>query len=377
MTKIAFVSDVHVENHRRLGGATVGGINDRCQRILDVLALAAREAIKAECDGFIVAGDLFDSVRPTPQIITQVQQILEDLRVAACSPVILLGNHEQQSALAGDHSLGPLLLCADVVDKPRIIWRKGWEDLEVWCAPFQPGQGKDWLPDAMRSCAASPIASKDARRVLCVHLGMRDASTAPWLQHASDAIDVGLVRELCVKHGVKAVAAGNWHDRRSWDFDLGTDEEVRVLQVGALVPTGWDNPGEQGYGTLAIWDGDTWDVRELPGPRFVRMGVADMRKRAIGSTSNTNLFVQVDCGAEELRDVSAEVARAVEAKKIGPSEAVVDNAVVQAQARTAASAARSSKTLAEALEVYVRAMPLVDGVSREAVMARSRRYLGV
>lgn len=376
MTKIAFVADVHVENHRRLGGPTVGGINDRCQRILNVLSAAAHLAIKQECDGFIVAGDLFDSVRPTPQVITQVQGIFEDLRVAACLPVILLGNHEQQSMLEGDHSLGPLLLCAEVVDRPRVIWRKGWEGVEVWCAPFQPGAGKDWLPSAMQKCSESPITDKNSSRVLCVHLGMRDEKTAPWLQHANDAIDVTLVRDLCVQHGVKAVAAGNWHDRRSWTFNEGQADEVSVLQVGALVPTGWDNPGRTGYGTLAIWDGSSWDVRELPGPRFVRMGVGELRKLQRDG-GDKDVFAQVDCGADELRDVAQEVAKAVAAGVLGPSEAVVDNTVIQAQARVAATAARSSKTLSEALEAFVRAMPLDEGVSRDAVMARSRRYLGV
>jgi hypothetical protein len=43
-----------------------------------------------------------------------------------------------------------------------------------------------------------------------------------------------------------------------------------ILQGGALCPTGFDNQGLHGYGTLAFWDTDkhrlSW--QEMPGPRF-------------------------------------------------------------------------------------------------------------
>ena len=47
----------------------------------------------------------------------------------------------------------------------------------------------------------------------------------------------------------------------------------------------------------------------------------------------------------------------------------------QAAARTAATAARSAETLEEALAQFVAGMPLPEGVSRERVVERARKYL--
>ena len=43
------------------------------------------------------------------------------------------------------------------------------------------------------------------------------------------------------------------------------------FQVGALAPTGFDDPGPVGYGGLVTWDPDTQalETYQLPGPRFL------------------------------------------------------------------------------------------------------------
>jgi hypothetical protein len=81
---------------------------------------------------------------------------------------------------------------------------------------------------------------------------------------------------------IKAICLGDWHQRRLWmdgkrrgdapssPVRIGADAEHVILQGGALCPTGFDNPGLRGYGTLAFWDQDAHQLswQEIPGPRF-------------------------------------------------------------------------------------------------------------
>jgi hypothetical protein len=57
-----------------------------------------------------------------------------------------------------------------------------------------------------------------------------------------------------------------------------------IMQIGSLCPTGWDNAGLDGYGTVALWDTDTQALtwRVLPGPRFCVARSADEEESIIG-----------------------------------------------------------------------------------------------
>ena len=125
--------------------------------------------------------------------------------------------------------------------------------------------------------------------------------------------------------GMTSVIAGNWHKTHTWtvgevveipavgpailpnlpptkDTELEglrqkTPCRLSAVQCGALVPTGWDNPGLEGYGSLWFWDisekrslsphtplqnhdwqgqvrSDSdlscWRREEIPGPRFIK-----------------------------------------------------------------------------------------------------------
>lgn len=268
--KTAIVADVHVGNHQVLGGSYFSGINRRCRLVLDTLHDAIGVALDEGCENFIVAGDLFDTVRPTPQIMAAVFDIFRDFDGYIYA---VLGNHSFVSEADGDHALGPLgsLPRCGVCDSPFCL------DDYIGMIPYRPGPAIDWLPSAFKE-AFSQCESIKKSRIVVTHLGLRDEEICkqrPWLQSVDDAVSVDFLASLCRDHNVSCVYAGNWHNERYFERTLpgkggkGT-KAIEMIQIGALCPTGWNNPGLGGYGGLEIWEpGKKRQRIEIPGPRFI------------------------------------------------------------------------------------------------------------
>lgn len=361
--KLAFVADVHLGNHRRFGGPVVAGLNTRARMALDVLRASRVRAEELRADTYIVLGDLFDTSKPEPQLLAETQRVFDD--TGPGMPVLLMGNHDQNSTAPGDHALGPLAPLAHIVEKPSVLSRG---DTDIWCVPFQPGRAFDWLPDALAGLSKQS-GGGDQYRVLTLHLGLQDENTPPWLRNAHDSVPASLVGELCREYDIQAAFAGNWHNPAEWDFD-----GIKVVQPGTLCPTGWDNPGPD-YGRLYTYDTKRRELTHgvIPGPRFlkVRYGTAKAKFPASPMT-----FVQLVAGADEAQQAAEALAVASGGGQCAGGEVVLDDAEASAAAKTAATVARSADTLAEALTGYVGEMPLPEGVDREEVLALCKQYLG-
>lgn len=388
---VAIIADVQLGNHKRFGGEVVGSINFRCRLILDVLAAAIDRIIEDRCTHLVVAGDLFDYVRPEAPLIARVQR--EFARFSCLADgyrniILMRGNHDMVSTLEGDSALAPLTPYARIIDRPtRCALGDGAELLAV---PFMPGAAKDWLPQTVHALLAAseerasggdapPLAP--AARLLALHMGIKDEKTPPWLQSSPAAIDLADLVTIAELGGIDAIVAGDWHARQRWDIG-----EVDILQVGALVPTGWDNPGLTGYGTLAFWrPGEIKELtlEELPGPRFVKVKtsierdelVKVMRKNTGRGSLRLQLFVSHEVPPEEVQATVEFWKNVYENMPLGGFEVVPDASLAKAEAQQAASIARSAETVQEALVAYVKNMPLADGVRRDAVLTRSRSYL--
>ncbi len=374
--RACIVADVHVGNHKRFGGGVTGGINVRCRMVLDTLEAAVQGALAQKADAFIVAGDLLDYARPEAQILTEVQRILLPLGKAGCYSYLLRGNHEMVSGAPGDHALGPLASAwVRVVEEPETHAVRGGELLLV---PFRSGAAKDWLPGALRALVGDPTTSPPATpRLLAVHMGIRDEKTPPWLANAPDAIDASTLLGLMADHWIAHCVAGNWHDRKRWIAGVASGSEIQ--QCGALAPTGWDNPGAKGYGTLVTWDSGsklTW--AELPGPRFLKTRTRDELEAALkfaASKPENRVFISDTAAPEDIAERVAFLQQACETYDLAGVEVLPDETTALVQARTAASAARSAESMEEALKAFVTSMPLPDHVHRDAVFNRSREYL--
>lgn len=266
---IGVIADVHVGNPHTQGGVYRAGINDRGERILKVLGHACHEAKVAGCDALVILGDLFDRSDPSPQVIARTMAALAQ---GPPEIVVLRGNHEQSSMLPGHTALAPLAHVPNVrVIEETTLLRYG--TVEMLLVPYQPGPAGAWLPDAVKGVPARSMTAP--LRVLGLHLGIVSSRTPSFLTLSEDAVSLEQARDVAASKGCDVVMAGNWHDRQLYDGD-----GAFVVQVGALCPTGWANPGLSGaYGTLLTlraalpYRSGDYDlaIHELPGPRFAKV----------------------------------------------------------------------------------------------------------
>jgi hypothetical protein len=328
---------------------------------------------------FVILGDLYDDVRPLPQSIAAVVDLFEKYRGTG---TILKGNHDNVSETAGDHALGPLKHTCNVEDVPRCVF--GFSVLPIYL-PFIAEPAEDWVPETVATLLAETV-DPHQERVLMLHCGIHDAAmrkASSWdMAAARDAISVETLVEVCRKHRISKVFAGNWHTYRSWQFD---DGRIQIYQVGALVPTGWDNPGLFGYGGLLFLDGDGVVTRhEIAGPRFLNVTEAGELLDAIhtvraypAQAGTYSLFVRWRCGRS---DRTAALAKLAELKELGqihafevpPNTEAAGELVVQV-----AKTLRHDVTLATAVDTAVGAVSLPEGVQRHRVAELTRRFLRV
>lgn len=337
---ISVLADVHLANHVRCGGPLVGGMNRRARHILDVLRTAVDGAPTGR---LFVLGDLFDTAKPEPVLLAEVQEIFSSRRdLEIC---LLVGNHDASSTGVNHNALAPLKPVARVVETVTCIVG----DPDVLLIPYHCN---------VLAEIEQRLGQTKRHVLVFAHCGVKDLLTPFFLQDDKKAVDVAALRDLQIKfpHFV-GFAAGDWHTRATWYRDDGCCD---ILQVGALVPTGWDNPGRCGFGTRAVWSRSGWRITELSGPRFVDSfedaelaPVPYLRLRAQASEVEA---IRARCGAmARLEDYVIEVV------KTEPESVAV---------RSLASAL----TIREALRVYVQKMPA--NVRKDMVLAKVESYLG-
>ena len=275
---LAVIFDPHFWPHKRHGGPLVKGINRRAALCLET----GRRAVQVANDHnapVIVAGDLVDSAGPvSPPFAFALREMLGLCR----RPVsLMLGNHDMNSE--GDHALSIYTQSDD------------WRNVQVieYIGFSQTGR---YITDTCFNddfCMVPfhrDITDPRVRDIPLVigHFGVYDDSFPAWCKKAKGAWHVDSLFAFMRERNIKAVCLGDWHGRAIWNKRNGTvikhsadtrclssllldrEDSFIILQGGALCPTGFDNPGLRGYGTLAIWDTDehrlSW--QEIPGPRF-------------------------------------------------------------------------------------------------------------
>ena len=355
---VCFLADLHVANHKRHGGPVKAGINRRCQHVLDAMSRAYARADELDAKAVVILGDLFDTTRPEPQIVAAVQQIMRKLPT-----YILMGNHDLVSTAPGDHCLGPLSPVATVVETPT--WVMQQNNMQLLFIPFQPGPAVEWLPEVVKE-AAPKRYHKDVPATLLLHLGLADDKTPVFMRGAHDAVPASMAADLCKQYGFTACFAGNWHSYKV------LRKRPLVCQVGAAVPTGWDNEGLEGYGAMVLWDGKKMEVEWIPGPRFLKTHVDD----DIVIPDDQQVYLQIIAASDQTGDALEMLKGAMDDGLVVAGEVVPDNTEARVAAKKAAMVARSADTLEEALASYVEEMTIPEGVTREEVLATVRKYLG-
>jgi hypothetical protein len=325
---------------------------------------------------------LFDGVRPEPQLETAAARIFA--RFAEDRPYrnvfILAGNHDLASGAAGDHALGPLGLVphVEVIEQPCV--RGVGTQALLWLVPYRAGDTREWLPGVLMELAAKRSADEeDIPNALALHAGIADDDTPPWLKDAHDAIPAAQLFELMDLHDVAFTAAGNWHSHKAWQ----DADRHHIVQCGALVPTGFDNPGVGDYGSVIVWHGARLGGMPprarhvVSGPRFVTVRSAEEYRPLAAQAGNGNLFVRWKAPAGQVGAAAATLVADETALGLAGGEAVPDGGdAAQPPADDAADAvAASTGDWRGAVGRYVDALTLEPGVDRERVRERVTGYL--
>lgn len=363
MSKIALVADVHLGNHNRFGGEVRSSINRRAQLVADTLKRAGHRAVELGCDDFFVLGDLFDTHHPIPQLLALA-------RASMCGGMewhLMVGNHDQKSPQKGDHAMAPLASeMVHVWAEPATILLPS---MSIRVIPYGPGSSTKLIQEEARSTG-----------VLLFHAGVADDNTPPWLRDADDSILVRDLHAVMANCKTQVAFAGNWHSARRWEL---LSPPARIYQVGTLCPTGFDNPGLDGYGLLVTLDLETMEVdgEEIPGPRFLKvqnaieLDVAIQAYRQFPRPEDYSLFVEWRTPVEETDEAAQQLQSLQDEGILAGWEVVPDKTEAERQARTAALQAASQETTEEALSAYVGSMPVAEGIDREVVLRLSRGFL--
>lgn len=367
MTRIGYIADVHVGNHRVMGGPVDRGINRRCRLVLNALARATKTALQLGCEELVVLGDLFDTAKPSPQMIFEAWFALGH---AMSKPPkrLLCGNHDQSTSATYDNALSALSIGEGFSVYDTTAENLLLNDMGLVLVPFANEDASRYIPEQARECEGRLDRSL---LHLGIHAGIRDERTPTYLQNAKDSIHKDALFDLMDELDVDLCVAGNWHSHQSW-----TRGERSIVQCGALAPTGFDNTGMKGYGSLIVADGARWTRHEIPGPRFLVDRFEDMDESDYMKLDGvTQVFLRILAHPAHMAEANAMRDRLVEAEVVEDAQVLPDQEVARVQSLSAARAARKGETLDEALSGFVERMPLDDAVSREGVLERARGYL--
>lgn len=379
--KIAFCADVHVGNHRRFGGPVESSINRRGRQVLAVFRAAQQRAVKVGASVFVVLGDLFDTDRPVPQLLARVRSDFTSIG-PKMKRMLLVGNHDQTSDAPGDHALGPLAGDnAVVVAEPSsfLLGTSGERDTMLHLLPFRAAPAREWFADAVRTRVEDGAGLFGGGRprstmneLLGFHLGVVDGRTPSFLRGAHDAIEVTEVQRVLAECEIDAAWCGNWHSHDVWNTLV-----AQIMQLGALCPTGFDNAGVSGYGTLAVYDTEarTTKTYRLPGPRFLVRFFDESIDEVAAECPGDLVYLQLVCTPAQLDEGAARIVAAMEEGWIVDGEAVTDERSRAEVAQGAALAARDAGALAEALAAFVGKMTLPPGVEPDRVLELAMDYL--
>jgi DNA repair exonuclease SbcCD nuclease subunit len=327
-------------------------------------------------------GDLFDTSHPTPQQLARVMRVFKTKSAASSWPevVLLAGNHDIVSDQPGDHALGPLFLSGNGVlgsaRDPFVLDRLGPDvesnEASTLCIPFATGSSAAAFKAAVARYGSGVV-------VAAAHFGIMDVDTPAFLQKSLDAVPVEDAAGILQGAGIKYLFVGNWHNFDTWQFQQGT-ATTYIVQVGALVPTGFDNPGKN-YGVVAIVD-DTESsaprFHRLSGPRFFNATIPELKDTSWVSANllpeNRN-YVRVTCAPKTFPTAQALCAQLQEAKVIAAFELRADREADMRAAESAAAITSNQTTIADAVAAYCSKAAFPPEVNRTEVLTLVQRFL--
>lgn len=362
--RIGVVADLHIGNHQLFKNRSVAGINSRCAAAIQSLRVMYALAAEQGVETLYIAGDVFDTSSPSPQIVAAVMDVIAEA-APRIETVVLKGNHDSNSPNPGDHALGPLAHVCTVATDPVVVAQG-----RVLLLPFRP-HPTEWLRDMFEA-----QTSMAPYMIVLSHFGIADAGTPLYMKHGG--VPVELIEDLCDEYNIGAWLSGDWHSYKKFRPRSGIPGDARVYQIGALVPTGFDNPGgDDLYGSLLIVDTEDRGTDNGSGPGITRRVVPGPRfyyspdEPGFSPLTFIKLRIQQAYREDELK-------AAVEAGELGGYVLALDTETGEAAtgAKVADEFADAEVSgIDEALDAYVDKMPGLDPSTRIAVKDLCRGYL--
>jgi len=373
----------------------VSGLNQRARSIVYSLKASVSTALAkggAGVDLFCVAGDLFDTDHPSPALIDAVQGAFccsDPItgKVEGGRILVVNGNHDMTSEASGGHTaILPLRWQHDVkVFTGTCTLNRGKEGGLV-IVPHRVGPAKDWLENEINrhmafgfAGMAGPALANEVPmpKILVVHLGLEDENTPPWLRGADDSIHVDQLADICVRHSIGSVVAGNWHTAKTFER-----RGVVMRQIGALVPTGFDNPGMDGYGRVVIWeDGKFLDDLHVPGDRFLKVSsleeLADLHRTLTPFPGFTDRYVHAQLSSADWWPGKLLLDQMMEENLVTNFKTSRSPEEVRSKAKAAAEAVVCHDTLGEALESYLDSAQLPEAAYPPRVRSLCQKFLQI
>ncbi len=128
MTKILFVSDVHIGIRYSYRVNLRTGISDRTLDFVNALARVVDLAIKERVDIFVISGDLYDRVTVGPTLLRQVREKIWQPLIKSQIPIILIGgNHDSPQIIEKGSPFGEISIIPNsiAVRRPQSYKVKG------------------------------------------------------------------------------------------------------------------------------------------------------------------------------------------------------------------------------------------------------------
>jgi len=283
--RLGLLSDIHLENHRVLGGPVTAGVNLRCRLVGDAFARGLQLAGKVGCDRVAVLGDLFNTGKPSPEVIGVAADAISGSPV----PVYVIpGNHDRSSDEPGNNALAALRKVKNciVVDEPLFLQPEG-----VILAPFSPRPPVEYFTELLERAGEGDWS-------ILGHVGIVGPDTSPFLTGGRNIISVEQIFEL--GDNLRVFASGDFHQHVIHEGVLGA---VNIVQVGALCQANFGDPLE--VGKLCVLDtkrGGITEIHDVPGPRFLTLPFADFNSSrgnaTLAALDGCDLFFSIVCQDE-------------------------------------------------------------------------------
>ena len=334
--RLAILSDLHLENHKILGGPMVAGVNRRARHIGDAFAAAIAIATKHGCDHMVITGDIFDCAKPDPEIIGLFAEV-----ASTADPLIhtIPGNHDRSSDQPRHHALTALCNSTNVIvyNGPASLVFDG-VSLELF--PFTTN-----LREVVEQRLTEAL---DDPSYVFLHAGIVGPDTPPFLRDGKNVLQLEDVVAWGTL-GVRGVFAGDWHNHT-----VLRAEGPAVVQVGALCQA---NFGDPPCGKMVLLDTEsgTFEVVAIPGPRFVTLGLPELRTlhaTAIDPAKGP-LYLKVRC-ADRDRPEAASILEKLQAAYPSLTDWLIEREPDEQEQAILAAAMRPQATASESVRTYCR-----------------------